>query len=381
MSAQPVLVTVTIDGQELQAPKGQGLVETAAAAGIEIPVFCYEPRLGPPVGACRMCLCEVEGLPKLQAACTLTATDGLVLKTAADEREGVRGPERDPRVHPAQPPARLPRLRQGRRVPAPGPDLPLRAGLHPDALPEAHLRQADPDLAVDRARPGALHPLLPLHALLRERVRGRPARRGQSGRLVGDRDFRGRAVPRALLRQRRRALPRRRADVDDLPLPRAAVGDPERPDRLRALPGRLQRLGDDARGEGRAHPLPQPPGDPRGLALRQGPVRLRPPARRGPHPGAARPRAPARLRGGDARGGARRRRGRPPRGRGLGRGRVLGRRDRRAGDRPRPDRPRGARVRHRPPPGRLGRRPRRLPRPPLRDPGRPTSASCSATTP
>ena len=202
-----------------------------------------------------------------------------------DERKGVRGPERDPRVHPAQPSARLPRLRQGRRVPASGPDLPLRTGLHPDALPETHLRQADPDLAADRARPGALHPLLPLHTLLRERVRGRPARRGQSGRLVGDRDFRGRAVPRALLRQRRRALPRRRADVDDLPLPRTAVGDPERPDRLRALPGRLQRLGDDARGEGRAHPLPQPPGDPRGLALRQGPVRLRPPARRGPHPG------------------------------------------------------------------------------------------------
>ena len=55
-------------------PKGTGLVEAALAAGIEIPVFCYEPRLGPPVGACRMCLCEVEpGPPKPQAACTLTA--------------------------------------------------------------------------------------------------------------------------------------------------------------------------------------------------------------------------------------------------------------------------------------------------------------------
>ena len=39
------LVTVTIDGQELEAPKGQGMVETAASIGIEIPVFCYEPRL------------------------------------------------------------------------------------------------------------------------------------------------------------------------------------------------------------------------------------------------------------------------------------------------------------------------------------------------
>ena len=64
-------------------PKGTGLVEAALAAGIEIPVFCYEPRLGPPVGACRMCLCEVApGPPKPQAACTLTAADGMEVKTA-----------------------------------------------------------------------------------------------------------------------------------------------------------------------------------------------------------------------------------------------------------------------------------------------------------
>src|SRR5437763_4146335 len=77
------LVTLTIDEREVQVPKGTGMVETAAAAGIEIPVFCYEPRLGPPVGACRMCLVEVEGMPKLQAGCTLTATDGMVVRTAA----------------------------------------------------------------------------------------------------------------------------------------------------------------------------------------------------------------------------------------------------------------------------------------------------------
>ena len=76
------LVTVTIDGRETRVPRGTGIVESALAAGIEIPVFCYEPRLGPALGACRMCLCEVEGLPKLQAACTLTAQDGMVLRTA-----------------------------------------------------------------------------------------------------------------------------------------------------------------------------------------------------------------------------------------------------------------------------------------------------------
>jgi NADH-quinone oxidoreductase subunit G len=87
----PELVTVTIDDREIQAPKGQGMVETAAEAGIEIPVFCYEPRLGAPVGACRMCLCEVEGMPKLQAACTLTAQDGLVLRTAQTSKQAAEG--------------------------------------------------------------------------------------------------------------------------------------------------------------------------------------------------------------------------------------------------------------------------------------------------
>src|SRR5438105_9350325 len=78
------MVTLTVDDVEVTVPKGTGLVEAAVAAGMEIPVFCYEPRLGPPVGACRMCLCEVApGPPKPQAACTLTAQDGMVVKTAA----------------------------------------------------------------------------------------------------------------------------------------------------------------------------------------------------------------------------------------------------------------------------------------------------------
>src|SRR6266545_2440661 len=73
---------MTIDDVEVSVPRGTGVVEAALTAGIEIPVFCYEPRLGPPVGACRMCLCEQEGAPKPVAACTLTAQDGMVIRTA-----------------------------------------------------------------------------------------------------------------------------------------------------------------------------------------------------------------------------------------------------------------------------------------------------------
>jgi NADH-quinone oxidoreductase subunit G len=87
----PELVTVTIDDREVAVPKGTGMVETAQTAGIEIPVFCYEPRLGPAVGACRMCLVEVEGMPKLQAGCTLTAQDGMVVKTAQTSARAAEG--------------------------------------------------------------------------------------------------------------------------------------------------------------------------------------------------------------------------------------------------------------------------------------------------
>ena len=92
MSA-PELVSVTVDDRVVDVPKGTGLVEAAQAAGIEIPVFCYEPRLGPPVGACRMCLVEIEGMPKLQAGCTLTATDGMVIKTSATSTKAAEGQE------------------------------------------------------------------------------------------------------------------------------------------------------------------------------------------------------------------------------------------------------------------------------------------------
>ncbi len=89
MSAtQTETVTLTVDGREITVPKGMSLVVAAAEhAGIEIPVFCYEPRLGPPIGACRMCLVELEGAPKLQAACTLTCNDGMVVKTAGTSEQ------------------------------------------------------------------------------------------------------------------------------------------------------------------------------------------------------------------------------------------------------------------------------------------------------
>jgi NADH-quinone oxidoreductase subunit G len=84
-------VRITVDGRDVHVPKGLGLIEASLAAGVEIPVFCYEPRLGAPIGACRMCLVEVDGMPKLQAGCTLTAQDGMVVRTAATSDKAAEG--------------------------------------------------------------------------------------------------------------------------------------------------------------------------------------------------------------------------------------------------------------------------------------------------
>ncbi len=89
----PELVSFTVDDRAVEIPKGTGIVEAALAAGVEIPVFCYEPRLGPPIGACRMCLVEIEGIPKLQAGCTLTVSDGMVVRTAATSPKAAEGQE------------------------------------------------------------------------------------------------------------------------------------------------------------------------------------------------------------------------------------------------------------------------------------------------
>lgn len=53
-------VTVTLNGQEVQARRGQTILDVAREAGIDIPTLCHDPRLAP-YGACRMCLVEVEG--------------------------------------------------------------------------------------------------------------------------------------------------------------------------------------------------------------------------------------------------------------------------------------------------------------------------------
>ncbi|MFE9675810.1 NADH-quinone oxidoreductase subunit G [Streptomyces sp. NPDC006259] len=74
------LVTLTIDGAEISVPKGTLVIRAAEQLGVEIPRFCDHPLLDP-AGACRQCIVEVEGQRKPMASCTITCTDGMVVKT------------------------------------------------------------------------------------------------------------------------------------------------------------------------------------------------------------------------------------------------------------------------------------------------------------
>ena len=197
------LVTVTIDGREVRVPKGFGMVEAALSVGVEIPVFCYEPRLGPPVGACRMCLCEVEGMPKLQAACTLTAQDGLALRTAGTSEKAAEGQNAVLEFILLNHPLDCPDCDKGGECPLQ--DLTFRFG-------PATTRMQFPKRTFDKPIP-----ISPLIALDRERCilcyrctrfsesvseDGQLVAR-QPRRLFAHRDVPGRAVPGAFLRQRR----------------------------------------------------------------------------------------------------------------------------------------------------------------------------------
>ena len=78
------IIQLTIDGREVQAPEGMMLVDAAKQGDVDIPYFCYEPKLGNPVGACRMCLVEIEGIPKLQTSCSTPVKDGMVVHTQTE---------------------------------------------------------------------------------------------------------------------------------------------------------------------------------------------------------------------------------------------------------------------------------------------------------
>lgn len=80
---------VIIDGQEIEIENGMTVLQACEKAGREIPVFCYHERLSI-AGNCRMCLVEVEKMPKLAASCALPAADGMVIHTKTEKVKNAR---------------------------------------------------------------------------------------------------------------------------------------------------------------------------------------------------------------------------------------------------------------------------------------------------
>ncbi|MHB8463015.1 MAG: NADH-quinone oxidoreductase subunit G [Vulcanimicrobiaceae bacterium] len=78
------MVNLTIDGVPVSVPKGTLLVEAVKKIQQEIPVYCYHPKLGP-AGLCRVCLVDIDGMPKLQIGCNTPVAEGMVVRTRGEK--------------------------------------------------------------------------------------------------------------------------------------------------------------------------------------------------------------------------------------------------------------------------------------------------------
>lgn len=83
------LVSITIDGKSVEVPKGELLIRAAQEHGTYIPRFCWHERMKP-VGMCRMCLVEIEGVRGFPPACTTPVADGMVVNTVSDAVKDVQ---------------------------------------------------------------------------------------------------------------------------------------------------------------------------------------------------------------------------------------------------------------------------------------------------
>ena len=341
-AAPPKLVTVIIDGAEYQAEEGRNMLDVALSLGFDLPFFCWHPVLGS-IGACRQCAVRLL-LDRPRGQREERDRHGLHDGGAGGHEDGHlrRGgdplPRRDDRAHDAQPPARLPGLRRGRRVPPAGHDGDDRAQLPALPRPQADVREPGPG-TVRHPRAQPLHHLLPLRALLqrlRRRPRLRRVRPAQPGVLRARRERHARE---RVQRQPHRGVPHRRVRRQAVLAPvRAQVGPA---DGAVGVPGLRPRLHDDALGAlRRAAPRAGPvqPRRQQDVPLRPRPLRLRVRQRAGARARGAGRGRPAAAAGGGGRGGC------AGRGRRGGRGRGRAAAHRRAADRGGRPRARGGAV-------------------------------------
>lgn len=77
------MINLTIDGNKITVPRDYNIIEAAKVANVNIPALCYDPNLEV-VGACRLCIVEIEGRGKLDAACSTKVREGMVVYTESE---------------------------------------------------------------------------------------------------------------------------------------------------------------------------------------------------------------------------------------------------------------------------------------------------------
>ena len=80
---------LTINGKEVEVPEGTNLIEAAKAAGADVPHYCYHPALSI-AGQCRLCMVDIDKVPRPQIACNTQAAEGMVVHTETERVKETR---------------------------------------------------------------------------------------------------------------------------------------------------------------------------------------------------------------------------------------------------------------------------------------------------
>ena len=225
------LVTLTIDGRELQVPKGTLIIRAAEMIGTQIPRFCDHPLLDP-VGACRQCIVEVEGQRKPVASCTTPVADGMVVTTQLTSPVAEKAQRGVMELLLINHPLDCPVCDKGGECPLQNQAMSTgrtesRFGEEKRTYPKpSHSR---PEIL---PRPRALRPLRQMHTVFGP-DRRRPVHRSPRARRASTgRDLRQRALRVLLLGQHHPGVPGRRAYQYGIPIPGAPVRSGVQPQRV-----------------------------------------------------------------------------------------------------------------------------------------------------
>ena len=248
------------------------LVDAAKDGDVEIPVFCYEPKLGDPVGACRMCLVEIEGIPKLQTACSTPVRDGMVVYTQTDRVKEAQNAVVEFLLvnHPLD----CPVCDKGGECPLQDISMGWGHGTSRVTDPKRHFQKPiplSPLIKIDRERCILCYRCVRFSQEVAEDEQLQLLERGPKT-FVGT--FNDRPYVAPFHGNIIELCPVGALTSQSLPLPRPALGHRGRGLGLHAVPEPVQRQVHGPRRGGRPRPRPRQRGGRRRLALRQGPLRL-----------------------------------------------------------------------------------------------------------